>query len=67
MDRFNDNKGTPTKRTGSKGDNSSQDSRFDNNTGKDNGDGGITPEILEPKPNSATPTIPTEMPAREIR
>lgn len=54
MDRYNDNKATPTKRTGVKNDN-------DDNTI-------ITPpEIARPNPTSATPTIPDEMPARDIK
>jgi len=64
MDRYNDNKATPTKRTGVKNDNNSIDAGND----KEN-DPIITiaPEIAQPNPTSATPTIPPEMPARDIK
>lgn len=68
MDRFNDNNATPTKRTGPKSDNSYKDS--ENNTGRDNdrsANTGIIPEIPYPNPTSATPSIPSEMPAREMK
>lgn len=63
MDRYNDNKSTPTKRTGVKNDNSSF------NSGNDSDDNTIItqPEIALPNPTSATPTIPDEMPARDIK
>lgn len=68
MERFNDNKGTSTKRTGSKGDNIYQDSGSDKGQYKDDNDNeGITPEILQPNPSSATPSFPTEIPARETK
>ncbi|NLP16959.1 MAG: hypothetical protein GX379_07970 [Clostridiales bacterium] len=56
MDRYNDNKATPTKRTGVKNDNDDKNKITS-----------ITPEITQPNPSSATPTIPSEMPAREIK
>lgn len=68
MERFNDNKGTPTKRTGSNGVNGSHDTKSSNDQYKDNNPNEvITPEILQPNPSSATPTIPMEMPAREMK
>lgn len=56
MDRYNDNKATPTKRTGVKNDNDDKNKITS-----------ITPEITQPNPSSAAPTIPSEMPAREIK
>lgn len=68
MERFNDNKGTSTKRTGSNGDKIYQDSGSGKGQYKDNNaNEGITPEILQPNPSSATPSIPTEMPTRETK
>lgn len=63
MDRFNDNRATPKKRTGIKNDISSPDTEIerDNNPIKK-----TSPEIDQPNPANATPTIPTEMPARDI-
>jgi hypothetical protein len=64
MDRYNDNKATPTKRTGVKNDNNSPDpgNGNDNNTIQI-----IAPEIAQPNPTSATPTIPSEIPERNIK
>lgn len=56
MDSMEDNKATPTKRTGVKND---TDERFDN------AEHGNKPEVMPPDPANATPSIPTEMPARE--
>lgn len=63
MENYNDNKATPTKRTGVKNNNLLD-------TGKEKDDNTIQtigPEIRQPNPASATPTIPAEMPARNIR
>lgn len=63
MDSYNDNRATPKKRTGVKNDISSTDKENDN----DNNQAQIiAPEIAQPNPTSATPTIPAEMPARDI-
>ena len=64
MDSFDDNRATPKKRTGVKNDITY--------TGKESDDDGnqtrpIAPEIAQPNPSSATPAIPTEMPARDIK
>lgn len=68
MDRTDNSKATPTKRTGIKNDAFSQYSRHDTGNDKDNNTNeGITPEILQPIPNSATPSIPKEIPAREMK
>lgn len=64
MDRYNDNKATPTKRTGVKNDNNSLDTGSDNDN---NGNQIISPEIAQPNPTSATPNIPAEMPSRDIK
>lgn len=64
MDRFNDSRSTPKRRTGVKNDTGSPDK--DNNGDKDPIQI-IAPEIAQPNPTSATPTIPTEIPARDIR
>jgi hypothetical protein len=62
MDRINDNKGTPTKRTGVKNDYSSQNSK---NKKDNNPTPASQPEIAQPNPLSATPTFPTEIPTRD--
>lgn len=64
MDKYNDNKATPTKRTGENKGTSSTDVEYDNNN---NSSQRIAPEILQPNPTTATPNIPTEMPSREIK
>lgn len=58
MDRMKDNKATPSKETGS------NDVGRDTNThsGEDRAS-----EYEQPNPSTATPAIPSEMPAREIR
>lgn len=64
MDIFNDNRSTPKKRTGAKNDTGYPDK--DNNGDKDPIQI-IAPEIAQPNPTSATPIIPTEIPARDIK
>ena len=64
MDRFDDNRAIPKKRTGVKNDIHTPDKENDNDN---NPTQTIVPEISQPNPSSATPTIPTEMPARNIR
>ncbi|MDF2543324.1 MAG: hypothetical protein K0S47_3042 [Herbinix sp.] len=59
MDKMDNNKATPTKRTGLQNDNNSDNNYQNNNTN--------TPEIEQPGPSTATPPIPAEMPAREVR
>jgi hypothetical protein len=54
MNNMNDSKGTPSKDTGSKNNNSDNDVDYKNSS-----------EIENPNPSIATPTIPNEMPARE--
>ncbi|HHT87409.1 MAG TPA: hypothetical protein GX002_00115 [Clostridiales bacterium] len=64
MDRINDNKGTPTKRTGVKNDTDFSDKE------KDNGmipTRTMAPEISQPNPATATPSIPVEIPARNVK
>lgn len=64
MDRYDNNKNTPSKKDGVKNDNKSQDAI------KKNSNEPIlttTPEIAQPNPTSATPTIPLEMPARDMK
>lgn len=57
MDKMDDNKGTPTKDTGSNN-NISLNNTFNSEfSGK--------PEIAEPNPMIGIPVIPVEMPARE--
>lgn len=58
MDKLNNNKATPTK-TRTRGD-AGSDNNFRNDTHLDT-------EIDQPDPSIATPSIPQEMPAREIR
>lgn len=60
MDRMDDSRATPKKRTGVKNDSNSTDRENDNSTSQS-----ISPEIAQPNPSSATPVIPTEMPARD--
>ncbi|NLJ95780.1 MAG: hypothetical protein GX321_01390 [Clostridiales bacterium] len=68
MNRIDNNKATPTKRTGVKNEALIQNSRQVPGTNKArNTDEGITPEISQPIPNSATPSIPEEMPARKTK
>lgn len=62
MDRFDDSRATPKKRTGVKDDISSPDKGNDDNKTQT-----ISPEITQPNPSSATPAILAEMPARDIR
>ena len=64
MDRFHDSKATPTKRTGKKNNSDSVHTgkNIDNDTSKI-----IAPEIVPTTPATATPSIPDEMPAREIK
>ncbi len=62
MDRFEDN--TPKKRRGVNNDTSSPEKENDNDN---NPTRTISPEITQPNPTSATPTFPTEMPARDIK
>lgn len=64
MDRFDDNRATPKKRTGVNNDISSPDKENDNDK---NPTQIVAPEIAQPNPTSATPTIPTEMPARDLK
>lgn len=64
MDRYDDNRATPKKRTGVKNDIYSTDRKDDNDN---NPTQTIAPEIAQPNPASATPTIPTEMPARDLK
>lgn len=64
MDRYNDSKATPTKRTGVKNDTNSIDTGNDRAS---NSNQGINPEIIQPNPSTATPSIPVEMPTREIK
>lgn len=59
MDKIQDNKGTPTKSTGTK-DYTKLDNVFTNKSGD-------APEIDQPDPSIATPAIPQEMPIREIK
>lgn len=54
MYKIKDNKGTPSKDTGSKNNNSDNDVDFKNRS-----------KIENPNPSIATPAIPKEMPARE--
>jgi hypothetical protein len=54
MKNINNSKGTPSKDTGSKNNNSDNDVDYKNSF-----------EIENPNPSTATPTIPSEMPARE--
>lgn len=63
MNRFEDSRATPKKRTGVKDDikNPAREND-DNNTTQT-----VSLEIAQPNPSSATPTIPSEMPARDIR
>lgn len=64
MDRMEDNKATPTKRTGVKNDTGYEDAGNGNekNLGHD-----LSLEINQPGSDNATPSIPSEMPARDIR
>lgn len=64
MYRLNDSKGTPTKRTGVRNDNSPSDKEGDNDS---NPIKTISPEIAQPNPTTATPAFPAEMPSREIK
>lgn len=64
MDRFDDNRATPKKRTGVKNDISSPDKEIDHDK---NPTQTVAPEIMQPNPSSATPIIPIEMPARDVR
>lgn len=64
MDKYNNNKATPKKRTGIKNDNDLKDAITESD--KDPTPT-ILPEIVQPNPSSATPTIPVEMPARETK
>ncbi|NLO09585.1 MAG: hypothetical protein GX129_06900 [Clostridiales bacterium] len=64
MDRFNDNRATPKRRTGVKNDIDSPNKENDNDKEPTHI---IAPEIAQPNPTSATPTIPSEMPARDIK
>jgi hypothetical protein len=59
MDKMDDNKGTPTKRTGAK-----NEASYDNDMRMEHGN---VPEIEQPNPSKGTPSIPAEMPAREVR
>ncbi|HHU74923.1 MAG TPA: hypothetical protein GXZ28_09950 [Clostridiales bacterium] len=59
MDNIKDNKGTPLKRTAL-----NNDFAKENNSTNDHNH---TREINTPKPATATPSIPTEMPAREVQ
>jgi hypothetical protein len=54
MNNFNDSKGTPSKDTGSKNNNSDNDVDYKNSS-----------EVQNPNPSTATPAIPSEMPVRE--
>lgn len=60
MDNYNNNKATPTKRTGEN--NNPLDRGNDNDATQK-----ITPEITQPNPSTATPSFPTEMPARDTK
>lgn len=59
MDRLRDNNATPKKDTGSKG--VDNDNQFRNDTKN------REVEIEQPNPSTATPAVPEEMPAREMR
>ena len=54
MYKLNDSKGTPSKETGAKSNNSDNDVDYKNSS-----------EIENPNPSIATPPIPDEMPTRE--
>lgn len=64
MNIFDDNRATPKKRTGVKNNINSPAKENDNDNNQAQT---IAPEIAQPNPSSATPTIPTEMPARDIK
>lgn len=64
MDRFNDNRATPKKRTGVKNATNTTDRENDNYKEATQI---MAPEIEQPNPSNATPSIPTEMPARDIK
>lgn len=64
MERFDDNRARPKKRTGIKNDIDSPDKENENDKKPAHI---IAPEIAQPNPTSATPTIPSEMPARDVR
>ena len=59
MDRYNDNR-TPAKRTGTENENNTPDTEKDTVQT-------IAPEIAQPNPTGATPSIPAEMPARDTK
>ncbi|HPU63283.1 MAG TPA: hypothetical protein PK304_03950 [Mobilitalea sp.] len=61
MDKYDDSRATPKKRTKEDNDNYTDISK-DNNSEQKN-----TPEIIQPNPPSATPSHPVEMPSRELR
>ncbi|MBH1940271.1 hypothetical protein I5677_05090 [Mobilitalea sibirica] len=65
MDKMNDNKGTPTKRTGLK--NNSGSMNTSNESGSSGNEVGQTSEYNQPNPSIASPSIPDEMPARDVR
>ena len=60
MDKTEDNKATPTKRTGTKNDIIIPEDK--ENTEKE-----ITPEINQPDPSIVITSTPEEMPAREYK
>lgn len=60
MNKFDDNKATPTKRTGDERNPSEKDYVSDNDSGQSK-----SIEMPQPGSTSATPDIPTEMPARD--
>ncbi len=54
MEHYNNNNATPKKDTGSKNTASERDNSYDRSS-----------EITNPLPSTATPSIPSEMPAQE--
>ena len=61
MNKFNDSRATPKKRTKEDNDNYT-DINIENDSKQKN-----TPEIIQPNPPSATPSYPDEMPSRDVR
>lgn len=63
MDRDNYNRAEQSKTTGF-----AKDNNFLDSMGEEKNDNFIiSPEIMQPNPTSATPTIPIEMPARDTK
>lgn len=59
MDKYDDSRATPKKRTGEEYNNYSDNTK-DRNTRNNS-----TPEIIPPIPPTATPSVPSEMPVRD--